>query len=110
MKKLLLAFTLIALSATVFSQAKSAGIKTNPLGMAIGIFNLSYESALNEGSSIQINTSAISLDLLGTDLSGFGIGAEYRDCMLMKLFKDSIMGHWRIMLPLHSKMIRRKVQ
>ncbi len=76
MKKLLLLAFVCA--AFVGQAQKSGAIKTNPIGMAIGIANLSYETALNEGTSLQFGASYFNLSFGETSFSGVGLGAQYR--------------------------------
>ena len=59
------------------SFAQDQIIKTNPLGLAFGNFNATYEKALNEQSSIGVGASYL-YSLLGTDVNGFGVNGEYR--------------------------------
>jgi hypothetical protein len=64
--------------ATFFSvQAQKNVIKTNPLALAFGNFNVTYEKVLNESSSLLI-TGNYSYQLLGFDVSLGGLGAGYR--------------------------------
>jgi len=76
MKKLFLTLTFVAL---VFSlSAQSNVIKTNPLGMAFGNFNATYERVLGTTSSILIRGQYM-YKLLGVEvnLAGFGLGYRY---------------------------------
>ncbi len=52
-------------------------IKVNPLSLAFGNFNVTYERALNPSSSIQISANYW-YRLLGTEVTGFGFRAGYR--------------------------------
>ena len=76
MKKLILSLFFVAL---VFSMsAQSNVVKTNPLGMAFGDFNATYERVLGTSSSVLIKGQYM-YKLLGTDVSlaGFGLGYRY---------------------------------
>jgi hypothetical protein len=76
MKKLFLTLTFVAL---VFSlSAQSNVIKTNPLGMAFGNFNATYERVLGTTSSVLIRGQYM-YKLLGVEvnLAGFGLGYRY---------------------------------
>ena len=77
MKKGLLV-VLIALFAmsNVKAQEASGVIKVNPIGFIFGVFNGTYEKALNEKSSIAVGASYFNWSNLG--ISGFGASAEYR--------------------------------
>ena len=78
MKKLLTALTLMLFIA-VGAQAQSynAIIKTNPIGLAFGNFNATYEHILNEKSSV-LGSLNYQYSLLGIDVNAFGIGGAYR--------------------------------
>lgn len=78
MKKVILSFTFLALVFCSFSQAKSGAVKVNPLGLAFGFINFSYERAFNESNSGQLGIGVISADFGSTSLSGFGISPEFR--------------------------------
>jgi hypothetical protein len=76
MKKLFLTLSFVVL---VFSlSAQSNVIKTNPLGMAFGNFNATYERVLGTTSSILIRGQYM-YKLLGVEvnLAGFGLGYRY---------------------------------
>jgi len=77
MKKGLLVI-LIALFAisNVKAQEASGVIKVNPVGFIFGVFNGTYEKALNEKSSIAVGASYFNWSNL--NISGFGASAEYR--------------------------------
>lgn len=77
MKKILLLAS-VCLVLVGQAQEKSSAIKTNPIGIAIGVANLSYETALSEGSSLQIGASYFDLSFGETSFSGLGVGAQYR--------------------------------
>lgn len=80
MKKqlLLLAVGVMIFSASVAQDgAKPNIIKTNPIGLAFGSFNVTYEHALNQATSFQIGGNFFS-KIFGTEVSGFGVEAGYR--------------------------------
>lgn len=52
-------------------------IKTNPLGLAFGIINLTYERALSQSTSFQIKGMFFN-KLLGTEVSGVGVEGGFR--------------------------------
>ncbi|KAA3640558.1 MAG: DUF3575 domain-containing protein, partial [Bacteroidetes bacterium] len=75
MKKVLFlfAFALFAIGL----NAQSNVIKANPIGLAFGNFNATYEKVLNDASSVLVKGS-YRYSLFGIDVSTFGIGAGYR--------------------------------
>jgi hypothetical protein len=76
MKKILVVLVLGVMMLN--ANAQTNVIKFNPLGLAFGYVNLSYEKTLSTKAALQINASLTSLDLLGTKYSGIGIGVDYR--------------------------------
>ena len=76
MKKLILSLVFVALAFSM--SAQNNVIKTNPLGMAIGYFNATYERVLGTSSSVLIS-GQYTYKLLGTEVSfaGFGLGYRY---------------------------------
>lgn len=76
MKKLILSLVFVALAFSI--SAQSNVIKTNPLGLAFGNFNATYERVLGTSSSVLIRGQYM-YKLLGTDVSlaGFGLGYRY---------------------------------
>ena len=78
MKRLLLSLA-IAACMTTFADAQSYNnvIKTNPLGLAFGNFNATYEKVLNEKSSVLLSGNYL-YQFLGIDVNTFGLGAAYR--------------------------------
>ncbi len=52
-------------------------VKTNPIGLAFGNFNVTYEATLNSKSSILFSASYM-YKLLGIDISAGGVGIGYR--------------------------------
>mgnify|MGYP001222840994 CR=1 FL=1 len=77
--KILLAFTLglIMFSANSFAQSYNHVIKANPIGLAFGNFNLTYEKVLNHNSSVLFSGSYM-YKMFGEDVSAAGLGAGYR--------------------------------
>ncbi|NND05138.1 MAG: DUF3575 domain-containing protein [Saprospiraceae bacterium] len=65
------------LCAGVKAQSYDAIIKTNPISLAFGNFNATYEHVLNEKSSI-LGSLSYQYRLLGVDVNAFGIGGAYR--------------------------------
>ena len=76
MKKLLI-ILLLGVGFSLSSDAQSQVIKTNPLGLAFGNFNVSYERTLNESSSINVFANYF-FGLAGLDVQAFGVGAGWR--------------------------------
>lgn len=76
MKKLFLTLSFVALFFSL--SAQSNVIKTNPLGMAFGNFNATYERVLGTTSSVLIRGQYM-YKLLGVEvnLAGFGLGYRY---------------------------------
>jgi len=76
MKKLFLTLTFVALVLSL--SAQSNVVKTNPLGMAFGNFNVTYERVLGTTSSILVRGQYM-YKLLGVEvnLAGFGLGYRY---------------------------------
>ncbi len=75
MKKLFISFALLC--AVVSMNAQKNVIKTNPFGLALGNFNLTYEKVLNTSSSVLFKGQYM-FKLLGLDVNLGGIGAGYR--------------------------------
>ncbi|NNC95789.1 MAG: DUF3575 domain-containing protein [Chitinophagales bacterium] len=76
MKKLLVLVVLLGVIQTADAQEKNI-IKTNPIGLAFGNFNIAYERAVSDASSLQFGGNFF-FKLFGTDVSGFGLNAAYR--------------------------------
>jgi len=84
MKHSLFAFA-IALCVTYTASAQNVEyegnlpnvLKINPISLAFGNFNLSYQRALNNASAIQVGANYW-YRLFGTDVSGFGIRGGYQ--------------------------------
>ena len=79
MKKLFFAVILSTLFVTTgsFAQEKTKVIKTNPLGLAFGNFNVTYETVISESSSLLFDASYM-YKLFGVEVNTFGVGAAYR--------------------------------
>lgn len=75
MKKLMIA--LVLLSFAFGAGAQSNIIKTNPIGLAFGNFNVTYERVLNPSSSFLVKGNYM-YKLLGADVSLAGLGLGYR--------------------------------
>jgi len=78
MKKGLFVLVAAVLFATTsFSQSFNHVVKTGPLGLAFGNFNVKYEKPLNSSSSIQLGANYF-YKFLGVELNGYGIEAGFR--------------------------------
>lgn len=75
MKKVL--FTLLVAVFCFSANAQQNIIKTNPLALAFGDFNVTYEKVLNPSSSLLIQ-GEYAFQLLGLDVSVGGLGLGYR--------------------------------
>ncbi len=82
MKKIVFIFS-IFLALSAYSQ--NSAIKANPLGLAVGVLNASYEFGISDSNTISANFSYY--DVSG--VSGLGIGGEYRF-----YFGDEILKGW----------------
>lgn len=86
MKKLLTLSMVILMSTAGFSQFADGAVKLNLFGLAVGQFQVGYEHALNENSSVQLSAGFISrtwdtgVDGFGAEQknTGFVIIPEYR--------------------------------
>jgi len=78
-KKLALIFVCTMIYGVSFAQDTPGQsiIKTNPIGLAFGNINLTFERALNNSSSFQVGANFFT-KILGTDVSGIGFNAGYR--------------------------------
>lgn len=82
MSKIKKTFFVILVFSFVFSlgsyaQERTNVIKANPIGLAFGNFNVTYEKVLNSKSSVLFK-GTYAYNLLGTDVSALGLGAGYR--------------------------------
>ena len=64
-------------SVNSFSKERTNVIKANPLGLAFGNFNATYEKVLNSKSSVLFSGNYM-FKLLGADVSVGGLGVGYR--------------------------------
>ncbi len=71
-KLVLISFLCIGLFGTV--KAQEQAIKANPIGLAFGVANVGYEFATNDAQTLTISGLYYNV----SDISGFGIGGEYR--------------------------------
>ncbi len=76
MKKLFISLMIVVAALTVNAQQKNV-IKTNPIALAFGSFNASYEKVLNTKSSV-IFSGHYMFQFLGLDVQAGGLGAAYR--------------------------------
>lgn len=88
MKKILASVVLaLVFSGVAMAQdeepAPSNIIKTNPIGLAFGNINLTYEMALSQALSFQVGGNFFTR-ILGTEVSGFGINGGVRFYMTNK--------------------------
>lgn len=75
MKKLILSLVFVVLAFGL--SAQSNVIKTNPLALAFGSFNATFERVVNPSSSILISGQYM-FKLLGEEVNLGGIGLGYR--------------------------------
>jgi hypothetical protein len=75
MKKLIFSFVFVALALGL--NAQSNVIKTNPLALAFGNFNATYERVFGTSSSLLVRGQYM-YKLLGVDVSLVGAGLGYR--------------------------------
>lgn len=75
MKKLILSLTIIAFAFSLSAQSNI--IKTNPLGLAFGNFNATYERVLGTSSSVLFRGQYM-YRLLGEEVNMGGLGVGYR--------------------------------
>ena len=75
MKKLILSFVFVAFAFSM--NAQSNVIKTNPLALAFGSFNATFERVLNTSSSVLISGQYM-FKVLGEEVNLGGLGIGYR--------------------------------
>lgn len=75
--KIVLVVCSFVLSMNSFSQEFTNVIKTNPIGLAFGNFNVTYEKVLNTKSSVLFSANYM-YKLFGEDVTAGGLGAGYR--------------------------------
>ncbi|HMS70582.1 MAG TPA: DUF3575 domain-containing protein [Saprospiraceae bacterium] len=76
MKNVLSLFVLFLLFTNI-ATSQSAVVKTSPIGLAFGNFNVTYEKVLNSSSSALVSANYI-YKLFGIKVGTFGLGAGYR--------------------------------
>ncbi|PID95653.1 MAG: hypothetical protein CSA94_00430, partial [Bacteroidetes bacterium] len=76
MKKLFLSLIIVVAFFSANAQQKQV-IKTNPIALAFGNFNATYEKVLDSKSSVLISAS-YTYKLLGLNVNAGGLGAAYR--------------------------------
>lgn len=76
MKKLFYLFAFMFML-SIGVNAQSSIIKTNPLGLAFGNFNATYEAVISESSSVLVSANYF-YRLFGVDVNSFGAGGGYR--------------------------------
>ena len=76
MKQFLVTLALAFLFLTAIN-AQDNIIKTNPLGLAFGNLNATYEKVLNEKSSV-LGSLNFTYRIFGVDVTALGIGGAYR--------------------------------
>lgn len=72
---LLLSFVIF--TASSFAQSHNHVIKVNPIALAFGNFNVTYEKVLSQSSSLLFSGNYM-YKFLGEDLTAAGVGAGYR--------------------------------
>ncbi len=85
MKKQLITLTVLLLTAatTVNAQKRRSEnpkqiVKTNPIALIFGVYNVGYERATKENQSLVANIGFFNFDRSGIKASGFGAGVDYR--------------------------------
>ncbi|MFD0991761.1 DUF3575 domain-containing protein [Tenacibaculum geojense] len=81
MKKLLLSIAMVAVGFT--ANAQKNVVKANPLGLAIGVAELSYERAVSEKQSFELGIAYSSFDVTGdggdkVETSSIGAEGKYK--------------------------------
>lgn len=66
------------ISGELQAQVRSNVVKFNPLSLAVGTFNFSYERALNDSKALQLGVYFTSIGTDALKYSGYGITPEYR--------------------------------
>ncbi len=74
MKKIIL--LVVALVFVNFAKAQQSVVKVNPLGIAFGVINATYEKALSESGALEIGASYFNWSSIG--VSGLGGDVAYR--------------------------------
>ncbi|WP_017730666.1 DUF3575 domain-containing protein [Nafulsella turpanensis] len=68
----------IFMSGELQAQVRSNVVKFNPLSLAVGTFNFSYERVLNDSKAVQLGVYFTSIGTDALKYSGYGITPEYR--------------------------------
>jgi hypothetical protein len=76
-KKIFLTIITVFIAFSGFSQKFGNVFKTNPIGFAIGNFNLTYERTLGSSSSILIGASYMN-KMFGEDVNAFSANGAFR--------------------------------
>ncbi len=78
MKRTILIITFVTIYTGIQAQAELPNvIKLNPIALAFGNFNLSYQRAFSDASAIQIGANYW-YKILGVEVSGIGVRAGYQ--------------------------------
>lgn len=72
-----IALILVLFAASLSAQAQKNIIKTNPVSLAFGNFNVDYERVISESSSFTASASYM-YKLLGLEVAAGGLGLGYR--------------------------------
>jgi hypothetical protein len=76
MKRLLFTLSFLCLfSGYIFSQENI--LKTNPIGLAFGNFNVTYEKVISDKASVLGSVNYV-YKIFGVDVNTFGLGVAYR--------------------------------
>ncbi|MBS1510983.1 MAG: DUF3575 domain-containing protein [Bacteroidetes bacterium] len=81
MKKLIFTLCVCAFTTAAMAQDGETGknvVKLNPLGLLFGSANASYERALNEKSSVQVDAAFGALSVGGVKYTNLGGAVEYK--------------------------------
>ncbi len=65
---------IIAIFTFTLASAQEQAIKVNPIGIAFGVANAGYEFSVNDSQSLTVSGLYYNI----SDISGFGLGADYR--------------------------------
>ncbi len=76
-KTIAIGVVMLIASSAAFSQAYDHVMKTNPIGLAFGNINVTYEHILNEKSSLHSSIN-YQYSLLGVKVNSFGVEGGYR--------------------------------
>ena len=87
MKNLVFTFLVFICMAGSAAAQQTQALKIGPLGFLFGNYNLRYERAIGEKSSVQIGANYFDYELFDDDITGFGVDLSYR-----YYFKEAIEG------------------